>query len=215
MAADCFPSLHFLLAGLADRFGFTLDTVPLRPTEAWVRDEDFIARWHSDVGLALVTWVTSTASSRCDIAGLAAHGRRMGSVVGVDITQGAGIIPFSAVLADVGFVLSTSLKWVCGTPGAGIICVAPALLADCRPEFRGWFSQQDPFSWDLEAFRFADDSRRFDHGTPAVLPAVRLAAGAALARGHRHRIAARAQPCGERADYRAGARSRLGCRVAP
>ncbi|RWD43320.1 MAG: aminotransferase, partial [Mesorhizobium sp.] len=30
VAADCFPSLHFLLAGLAERFGFTLDTVPLR-----------------------------------------------------------------------------------------------------------------------------------------------------------------------------------------
>ncbi len=172
VAADCFPSLHFLLAGLAGRFGFTLDTVPLRPNETWVRDEDFLARWRPDVGLALLTWVTSTASSRCNVAALAAHGQRMGSVVGVDITQGAGIIPFSATLAGVGFVLSTSLKWVCGTPGAGIICISPALLADCRPEFRGWFSQQDPFSWELDAFRFADDSRRFDHGTPAVLPAV-------------------------------------------
>ena len=30
VAADCFPSLHFLLAGLAEQHGFTLDTVPLR-----------------------------------------------------------------------------------------------------------------------------------------------------------------------------------------
>ncbi|RWE02900.1 MAG: aminotransferase, partial [Mesorhizobium sp.] len=80
VAADCFPSLHFLLAGLAQRFHFTLDTVPLRPGESWVRDEDFIARWQSDVGLALITFVTSTASHRCDVERLAAHGRAMGSV---------------------------------------------------------------------------------------------------------------------------------------
>ncbi|TGT93643.1 aminotransferase, partial [bacterium M00.F.Ca.ET.163.01.1.1] len=84
VAADCFPSLHFLLAGLAKRFGFTLDTVPLRPGESWVRDEDFIARWQDDVGLALITFVTSTASHRCDVERLAAHGRALGSIVGVD-----------------------------------------------------------------------------------------------------------------------------------
>ncbi|EYD76988.1 Cysteine desulfurase [Rubellimicrobium mesophilum DSM 19309] len=30
VAADAFPSNHFLLQGLSDRLGFTLDTVPLR-----------------------------------------------------------------------------------------------------------------------------------------------------------------------------------------
>src|SRR5688572_25509859 len=30
VAADCFPSLHFLLTGMAERRGFVLDTVPLR-----------------------------------------------------------------------------------------------------------------------------------------------------------------------------------------
>uniref|UniRef100_UPI00195443C4 hypothetical protein n=1 Tax=Klebsiella pneumoniae TaxID=573 RepID=UPI00195443C4 len=86
VAGDCFPSLHFLLAGLAERFDFRLDTVPLRPGESWVRDDDFIAHWQDDVGLALLTFVTSTASHRCDIERLAAHGRAMGSIVGVDVT---------------------------------------------------------------------------------------------------------------------------------
>ena len=94
IAADCFPSLHFLLAGMAERRGFELDTVPMRPGEYWVRDEDFIARWDANVGVALLTWVTSTASHRCDLRALVEHGRAMGSLVGVDITQGVGIIPF-------------------------------------------------------------------------------------------------------------------------
>lgn len=172
IAADCFPSLHFLLAGLAGRFGFTLDTVPLRPGESWVRDEDFIARWQDDVGLALLTFVTSTASHRCDIARLSAHGRAMGTIVGVDITQGVGVAPFSVVETPVDFVVSTSLKWLCGASGAGILQVTPDLLATCRPELRGWFSQPNPFSWDLDGFSYASDARRFDHGTPAILASV-------------------------------------------
>jgi kynureninase len=172
VAADCFPSLHFLLAGLAERFGFRLDTVPLRPGESWVRDEDFVARWQEDVGLALLTFVTSTASHRCDVAALAAHGRAMGSIVGVDITQGIGVAPFSVTETPVNFVVSTSLKWLCGASGAGILQVAPDLLATCRPELRGWFSQPNPFSWDLDNFTYASDARRFDHGTPAILASV-------------------------------------------
>jgi len=47
-----------------------------------------------------------------------------------------------------------------------------ALLASCRPELRGWFSQPNPFSWDLDGFTYASDARRFDHGTPAILASV-------------------------------------------
>lgn len=172
VAADCFPSLHFLLAGVADRFGFTLDTVPFRQGEAWVRDEDFIAHWQEDVGLALLTFVSSTTSHTVNVERLAAHGRAMGSIVGVDITQGVGVLPFSVAASDADFVVSTSLKWLCGASGAGILYVRPDLLAACRPELRGWFSQENPFSWDLDKFQYAEDMRRFDHGTPAILASV-------------------------------------------
>ena len=171
VAGDCFPSNHFLLTGLQDRFGFTLDTVPLRQGAAWVEDEDFAAAWGPDVGLALITWVSSTSSHRVDLDGLVAHGRAMGSLVGVDITQAAGLLPFSVADPAVDFTLSTSLKWMCGTPGAGILHVAPGLIADCLPELRGWFSQENPFSWDLDKFAYAPDIRRFDNGTPGVMAA--------------------------------------------
>lgn len=172
VTADCFPSLHFLLAGLAPRLGFTLDTVPLREGESWVHDDDVIALWGADVGLALLTQVTSTASHRCDLDLLVAHGRQMGSLVGVDITQGVGLIPYRVDAPAVDFTVSTTLKWLCGTPGAGIIHVAEPLLSECRPELRGWFSQDNIFSWDLDAFAYAPDARRFDHGTPSALACI-------------------------------------------
>ena len=171
IAQDCFPSLHFMLAGVADRFGFTLDTVPMRQGATWVEDEDLIAAWGDDVGLALLTWVTSTSSHLSDLATLVGHARTKGSLVGVDITQGAGLLQFDAMEPAVDFTVSTSLKWLCGASGAGILHVANPLLQTCKPELRGWFSQPDPFSWDLDKFSYAPDSRRFDHGTPSVLAA--------------------------------------------
>jgi selenocysteine lyase/cysteine desulfurase len=172
IAADCFPSLHFLLAGLAPRLGFTLDTVPMRQGAAWVEDEDYLAAWGPDVGLALLTWVSSTSSHRIDLAPLVAHGRKMGSLIGTDITQAAGLLPYDVGVPEVDFTVSTSLKWMCGTPGAGVLYVAPRLIPDCAPELRGWFSQDDIFRWDLDRFAFAPDARRFDNGTPGVVAAV-------------------------------------------
>lgn len=172
VAADCFPSLHFLLAGLAPKMGFTLDTVPLADGASWVETEDFLARWGRDVGLALLTWVTSIASARMDYDALVAHGRAMGSLMVADITQAAGLLPFDVMAPRVDFAISTSLKWMCGTPGAGILYADKALIPELQPEGRGWFSQNNPFSWDLDRFEYAPDIRRFDTGTPGSVAAL-------------------------------------------
>jgi kynureninase len=125
------------------------------------------------VALALLTFVTSTASYRCDLPALLAHARdRWAASSALDLTQGVGILPFSLRETLVDIVVSTSLKWLCGTPGAGIVQVRPDLLPETTPELRGWFSQPDPFSWDLDAFAYAPDARRLDHGTPSVLACV-------------------------------------------
>lgn len=172
VAEDGFPSLHFLLTGLSKRFGFTLATVPIRQGGDWVEAEDIIAHWDEDVALALLTWVSSTTSHRLDIPLLVAHGREMGSLIGVDMTQGVGLLPYDVTEPRVDFALSTSLKWMCGTPGAGIIYMDPDLIQRCEPEMRGWFSQGNPFSWALDAFEFASDIRRLDSGTPSTVSAV-------------------------------------------
>ncbi len=172
VAEDGFPSLHFLLSGLQARYGFTLKTVPLRQGAHWVEDEDILSEWNEDVGVALLTWISSTSSHRNDIPALVAHGRQMGSVIGVDITQGAGLLPYDVSAPEVDFLISTSLKWLCGTPGAGVIYMRPELTGQCTPDLRGWFSQANPFSWALDQFSFAPDARRFDSGTPACVPAL-------------------------------------------
>jgi selenocysteine lyase/cysteine desulfurase len=131
-----------------------------------------LAAWTPDVALALLTWVSSTSSHRVDLDRLVARGRQMGSIVGVDITQGAGLLPFDAAAPAVDFAVSTSLKWMCGTPGAGVLYVAPGMIGRCAPRLRGWFSQPDPFNWDITRFDYAPDARRFDSGTPSCMAAL-------------------------------------------
>ena len=171
VGADCFPSNHFLLNGMAEKHGFTLKTVPFRQGASHVEDEDFLDAWTPDVGLALLTWVSSTTSHRINLPAMVAHGRRMGSLIGVDVSQGVGLIPFDVHAPEVDFAVTTSLKWMCGTPGAGILYVSPRLTPQLAPELRGWFSQENPFNWDITAFTYAPDIRRFDNGTPSCLSA--------------------------------------------
>lgn len=175
IAADCFPSLHFLLQGLSERHGFTLRTVPIADRgnggKGFVHDDDFIAAWDADVALAIVTWVSSLTSKRADLKRLCAHAKQHDTMVAVDITQGAGILPFTLDRYPVDIVCGSTLKWLCGVPGAAFAYAGPRLFADGRvPALRGWFSQPDPFNWDLSRFRFAPDARRFDTGTPSILP---------------------------------------------
>lgn len=172
VAGDCFPSLHFLLTGLAERYGFELRTVQLREGTNWVEDEDVIAAWGPEVGLALLTWVSSTSSNRCNLEALVAHGRKQGSLIGVDITQAAGLFDYDCMAVAADFAISTSLKWMCGSPGGGILQVMPDVIARCQPSLRGWFSQDNIFSWDINAFAYAPDIRRFDNGTPSVMACV-------------------------------------------
>jgi kynureninase len=103
---------------------------------------------------------------------LIAHGRKQGSVIGVDITQAAGLIGYDSQAIGADFAVSTSLKWMCGSPGGGILQVMPDVIARCQPSLRGWFSQDNIFSWDINAFAYAPDIRRFDNGTPAVMACV-------------------------------------------
>lgn len=170
IAADCFPSLHFLMAELAARMDFRLKTVPIAPGNFYVTDDEFVDAWGEDVALAMINWVSSVSSKRVDLDRLAAHGKAMGSLIALDITQGVGILPIELAGLNVDFAASTSLKWLCGVPGTGFAYIRPDLLRTLNPRTHGWQSQPDPTSWDLGRFTLAPDARRFNNGTGSTLP---------------------------------------------
>jgi kynureninase len=53
-----------------------------------------------------------------------------------------------------------------------VLYVSPRLIPHVSPQARGWFSQSNPFNWDIANFRVAPDIRRFDNGTPGVMAAL-------------------------------------------
>ncbi len=169
MPADSFPSLIFLFQGMAERYGYALDLVGLREGAHWVDCDDIAERIDPSVGLVMLNWVSSTSSHKCNAPWLTELAHAAGALVGIDLTQGAGILPFDVSQTPVDFAATTSLKWIGGVPGAGILYVKPKITALCTPERRGWFSQENPFNWAVDDFTLASDARKFHLATPAAL----------------------------------------------
>ena len=111
-----------------------------------------------------------------DLAVLAEAARKVGAYSLVDGYHGAGQVPVDVTGSGVDFYTSGPLKWLCGGPGLSYLYVRPDLTDQLHPRATSWFATQDQFAFDLEGFRYHEDARRFELGTPA-LPTVHTALG--------------------------------------
>ena len=91
----------------------------------------------------------------------------VGAMVVLDTYQSAGTIPFSVKELNTDFATGGSVKWLCGGPGAGYLYVRPDLQTKLEPKTTGWMAHQEPFAFDTN-MRYADNIRRFLHGSPAI-----------------------------------------------
>jgi len=169
IADDAFPSLHFLLQGMQQILKFKIKRVSIRQGQYHVENSDYIKELkNEDVALALVTWVSSTTSARVDLKTIAEEAPQ-NCILVCDATQCLGVRKLELPKRfDV--LISTSLKWLCGTAGAGVVWVRKSQLELFSPKFRGWFSQENPMNWDIDNFNLAPSSKRFENGTPNPLP---------------------------------------------
>lgn len=111
-----------------------------------------------------------------DVSALAEAARKVGAYSLIDGYHGAGQVPVDVTGSGVDFYTSGPLKWLCGGPGLSYLYVRPDLTEHLHPRATSWFATQDQFAFDLEGFRYHDDARRFEMGTPA-LPTVHTALG--------------------------------------
>ncbi len=111
-----------------------------------------------------------------DVAALADIARRAGAWSLIDGYQGAGQVPVTTADWGVDVYTSGPLKWLCGGPGLAYLVVREERIGELRPRITSWFATEDQFAFDLEGFRYRDDARRFELGTPA-LPTVHTALG--------------------------------------
>ncbi|HEV2862062.1 MAG TPA: aminotransferase class V-fold PLP-dependent enzyme [Pyrinomonadaceae bacterium] len=164
-----FPSAGFALAQ-AERAGYTVEFI------AADGDTSSIECWRRhltpDTQLVLVTHVLYGNSRLNPVAEVIACARRHEVFTLVDVAQSAGVVPIDLRAWGADFVVGSSIKWLCGGPGAGFLWVNPSGVARFEPTDVGWFSHEDPFEFRIQDFRYASDARRFWGGTPSVLPYV-------------------------------------------
>jgi kynureninase len=172
VSRHAFPSIGFTLTGL-EKLGWRTRFVEGDPTDlaAWDRAMD------REVAAAVVMHVHSNSGLVSPVEALAAMARERGIFSIVDVCQSAGIVDFAAPALGADALVGSSVKWLCGGPGAGFLWIDPAALDRLEPPDRGWFSHADPFAMAIEDFRYAPDARRFWGGTPSIAPFVLAGAG--------------------------------------
>lgn len=162
-----FPTVGHVL-GQAARFGCTLDFLEAGPDLA--DPATWKARIDSDVLLVHITHIYSNLGVKTPAAAIAAAARAAGATAIVDAAQSAGAVPLDAASLGADYITGTSVKYLCGGPGAAWLWASDAACARAAPLDVGWFSAAEPFSSGLEDFQYADGASRFLGGTPSIAP---------------------------------------------
>lgn len=174
LAPSAFPTIGYVASGLAAAGWATRylpDDVDVRDPAHWATALD------DDVALVAAMHVSSNSGALTDIAAVAAAAKAAGARCIADCAQSVGVVPVAPAGWGVDAVLGTSVKWLCGGPGAAWLWVAPHDRTALDPMERGWWSHDNPFEMAIRDFRYAPDARRWWGGTPDVAPFVLSTAG--------------------------------------
>lgn len=186
-----FPSMGFVISQ-ATRAGFQLRVIPRHidtlNAESW---REFLG---ADVHSVLITHVYSNTGGKVAVADIVKLADRHDIVSVVDVAQSVGIVPIDVQQWNASFVVGSCVKWLCGGPGAGFLWANPDIVQRCEPLDVGWFSHENPFEFDYDNFRYANDASRFWGGTPSVIPyivaanSIRLAIDIGIENIRKHNI---------------------------
>jgi selenocysteine lyase/cysteine desulfurase len=136
-------------------------SVPLEAFESAVNDR---------TSLVITSHVYFTSGAIQDIAGIAAIAARHGALSFIDGYQGIGQIPVDVAAAGVDFYASGGLKWMLGGTGITFLYARAETTHQLAPTASGWFAHKEQFAFDPRHFTLHDDARRFEAGTPPLMP---------------------------------------------
>ncbi len=181
LTEDDFPTIGFALAQ-AERLGYELVFLPggkqLSDPNAWA------PAYADDVQLVAVMQVFSNTSVLSPVAEIAQRAREKGVFSLIDVAQAAGSVPVRLNDWRPDFAVGTSLKFLCGGPGAAFLWADPESARICAPLNVGWFSHEDPYEFDIHKFEYAKGAARYAGGTPSIAPLAGASAGHEVINAH-------------------------------
>ncbi|HET9134703.1 MAG TPA: aminotransferase class V-fold PLP-dependent enzyme [Gemmatimonadales bacterium] len=134
------------------------------PIEAFERAVD------DRTAMVATTHVVFTSGAIQDVAAIGAIARRHGALSFIDGYQGVGQVPVDVHALGIDFYCSGGLKWLLGGTGVCFLWAHPDATRRLAPTTSGWFAHRDQFAFDPAHFALHDDARRFEAGTPPLLP---------------------------------------------
>jgi kynureninase len=171
-ALDFHSSLH-LWSAQAQR-GFDVVQVA-SPDGIHVPAEAIINEIDERTAVVAVSLV-SRNSALLDAAPVIARARQAGAITVFDCYQAVGVLPIDVQQLEADVIVAGTHKWLSGETGLGFMYVRPELAAQLHPAYPGWFGHADLPAFAsqgrafVDAFSPREGARRFQQGSPGVLP---------------------------------------------
>ena len=124
----------------------------------------------SDVDLVFISHAYSNTGQLSPISDVISMAKSKEIISILDIAQSAGVVPIDLTKLNPDFMIGSSVKWLCGGPGAAYLWVNSNQLSKCNPKDVGWFSHENPFEFDIHNFRYHESALKFWGGTPSIAP---------------------------------------------
>ena len=127
--------------------------------------ESFAEAIDERTALVILNRVLYRSSALLDVQEICRIARAAGAWTVIDDFHGAGIIPIDVHQVGCDFHATGVLKWLCGGPGLTFLYARADLLPSLEPAIAGWWSQREPFDFDLTTLDYHPTARRLETGT--------------------------------------------------
>lgn len=175
-----FPTDRYIIEGIAEQFGLnlvTLDTdgsggpgaVKIESEYELIEPSELAKQLSNDVALVTLQALNYRSGSRQKIKEITELVRSFGALVIWDCSHAGGSIALNFDDNTVDLAVGCTYKYGNSGPGSpGWLFVRKEIQQQLRVPIQGWFAQRDQFLMG-PFFEPADDIRRFQVATPAVM----------------------------------------------
>ncbi len=162
-----FPSMGFVLQNALPKSAeirFINKNLDITDANVWQQ------HLSKDIDLVFVSNAYSNTGQLAPVREVISRAKEQGIISVLDIAQSAGVIPLNLQDVRPNFMIGSSVKWLCGGPGAAYLWINPDSIEQCQPKDVGWFSHENPFEFDIHHFNYNQSAMKFWGGTPSITP---------------------------------------------